>query len=212
MDFVTLFLGACIYNCLVFLMGPDAMILVFWMLSFKPIFSLSSFTFLKKLFSSSLLFAIRMVSSESLGLQGDPTSPSWRRSVLGAHWKDWCWSWNSNTLATVCEELTQWKKPWCWEELGAGGEGDDRGWDGWMASPTRWTWVWVNSRSWWWTGRPGLLWFTGSQRVGHDWATELNWTELSLLDELIFSSTKISFSVFSNSCLKSQIFFFLIST
>ena len=57
--------------------------------------------------------------------------------------------------------------------------GDDRGWDGWMASPTQWTWVWVNSGSWWWTGRPGVLWFMGSQRVGHDWATELNWTELN---------------------------------
>ena len=67
---------------------------------------------------------------ESLELQGDPTSPSWRRSVLGVHWKDWCWSWNLNTLATSCEELTQWKRPWCWEGLGAGGEGDDRGWDG----------------------------------------------------------------------------------
>ena len=62
----------------------------------------------------------------------------------------------------------------CWEGLGAGGEGDDRGWDGWMASPTRWTWVWVNSRSWWWTGRPGVLQFTGSQRVGRNWVTELN--------------------------------------
>ena len=66
---------------------------------------------------------------------------------------------------------------WCWEGLGAGGEGDDRGWDGWMASPTRWMWVWVNSGSWWWTGRPGVLRFMGSQRVGQDWATELNWTE-----------------------------------
>ena len=64
---------------------------------------------------------------------------------------------------------------WCWERLGAGGEGDDRGWDGWMVSPTRWTWVWVNSGSWWWTGRPGVLRFMGSKRVGHDWATELNW-------------------------------------
>ena len=54
--------------------------------------------------------------------------------------------------------------------------GDDRGWDGWMASPTQWTWVWVDSGSWWWTGRPGVLWFIGSQRVGHDWATKLNWT------------------------------------
>ena len=97
--------------------------------------------------------------------------------VLGVHWKDWCWSWNSNSLATSCEELTHWKRLWCWEGLGAGGEGDDRGWDGWMASPTRWTWVWVNSGSWWWTRRPGVLWFMGLQRVGHDWATELNWTE-----------------------------------
>jgi len=63
--------------------------------------------------------------------------------------------------------------------LGAGGEGDDRGWDGWMASLTWWTWVWVNSRSWWWTGRPGVLWFMGSQRVGHDWTTELNWVIVS---------------------------------
>ena len=66
---------------------------------------------------------------------------------------------------------------WCWEGLGARGKRDDRGWDGWMASLTRWTWVWVNSRSWWWTGRPGVLWFMGSRRVGYNWATELNWTE-----------------------------------
>ena len=83
-----------------------------------------------------------------------------------------------NTLATSCKELTHWKRPWCWEGLGAGGEGDDKGWDGWMASPTRWTWVWVNSGNWWWTGRPGVLRFMGSQRVRHDWATELNWCYL----------------------------------
>ena len=82
-------------------------------------------------------------------------------------------SWNSNTLATSCEELTHWKRPWCWEGLGAE-EGDDRVWDGWMASPTQWIWVWVNSGSWWWTGRPGMLWFVGSQRFRHDWETELN--------------------------------------
>ena len=75
-------------------------------------------------------------------------------------------------------ELTHWKRTWCLEELGAGGEGDDRGWDGWMASLTQWAWVWVNSGSWWWTGRPGVHQFMGSQRVGHDWATELRWTEL----------------------------------
>ena len=85
-------------------------------------------------------------------------------------------NWNSSTLATSCEELTNWKRLWCWEELGAGGEGDDRGCDGWMALLTQWTWVWVNSRSWWWTGRPGMLRFMGLQRVGHNWATELNWS------------------------------------
>ena len=115
----------------------------------------------------------------SLGLQGDPTSPFWRRSALGFLWKEWSWSWNSSTLATSCEELTHWKRLWCWEGFGARKEGDDRGWDGWMASLTRWTWVWVNSWSWWWTGRPGVLRFMGSQRVGHDWANELNWTELN---------------------------------
>ena len=67
------------------------------------------------------------------------------------------------------------KHPWCWEGLRAGGKGDDRGWDGWMASRTRWTWVWLYSGSWWWTGRPGVLWFMGSQRVRHDWVTELNY-------------------------------------
>ena len=71
------------------------------------------------------------------------------------------------------------EKLWCWEGLGTGGEGDDRGWDGWMASPTQWTWVWVNSRSWWWTGRPGVLQFMGLQRVGHNWVTGLNWTGLN---------------------------------
>ena len=61
-------------------------------------------------------------------------------------WKGWKWS--SNTLATWCEAPTHWKRPWCWERLKAGGEGDDRGWDGWMASPTQWTWVWANSERW----------------------------------------------------------------
>ena len=79
------------------------------------------------------------------------------------------------TIALTCEELTHWKRLWCWEGLGAGGEEDGRGWDGWMASLTRWTRVWVNSGSWWWTGGPGVLRFMGSQRVGHDWVTELNW-------------------------------------
>ena len=78
------------------------------------------------------------------------------------------------------KELTHWKRPWCWERLKAGGEGDNRGWDGWMASPTWWTRVWGSSRSWWWTGKPGVLQSTGSQRVRHDWSTELNWWWLEI--------------------------------
>ena len=114
-------------------------------------------------------------SWESLGLQGDPTCPSWRRAVLSVLWKDWCWSWNSNTLAIWCKELTHWKRPWCWERLKAGGEGNDRGWDGWMASLTQWIWVWVNSRSWWWTGKPGVLQSMGCKES--DKTEQLNWTE-----------------------------------
>ena len=73
------------------------------------------------------------------------------------------------------EELAHWKRPWCWERLKAG-EGDNREWNGWMASPKRWTWVWASSGSWWWTRKPGMLQSTGSQRVGHNWTTELtNW-------------------------------------
>ena len=116
-------------------------------------------------------------SWESHRLQGDQTSQSQRKSVLSVHWKDWCWSWNSNILASWSEELTHLKRPWYCERLRAGGERDDRGWDGWMASPTQWTWVWVDSGSWWWTGMPGVLRFLVLQRLRLDWATELNWTE-----------------------------------
>ena len=98
-----------------------------------------------------------------------------RRSVLNIHWKDWCWGWSSNTLATWCKELTHWERPWCWERLKVGGEGDNRGWDGWMASPTQWTWVRVSSRSWWWTGKPGVLQSVGVTRS--DMTEWLNWTE-----------------------------------
>ena len=128
--------------------------------------------------------------------------------LLSCSGKDWCWSWNSSTLATSCEELTHWKRPWCWEWLKMGGEGDDRGWDGWMASPTKWAWVWVNSGNLWWTGRPGALRFMGSQRVGHDWATELNWTELNWMwpDAMIlvfqFLSFKPGFSLPSFTLIK----------
>ena len=114
-------------------------------------------------------------SSESLELPGDTINPSYRKSVLNVHWKDWCWSWN--TLATWCEELIHWKRLWCWQRLSAE-EGNNRGWNGWMASLTRWTWIWVASGIWWWTGKHGALQSIGSQRVGHDWAAELNWTDI----------------------------------
>ena len=115
-------------------------------------------------------------SGESLEVHGDPTSPFWRRSALGVLWKEWCWSWNSNTLATSCKELTHWKRLWC-EGLGAGGEGDDRGWDGWMASLIRWMWVWVNS--WVGDGQGGLACCDSWGRKESDMTERLNWTELN---------------------------------
>ena len=89
-------------------------------------------------------------------------------TTMNIHWKVWCWSWSSNTLATWCKMLTHQKRPWCWEKLRAGGEGGGRGWDGWMASPTGWTWVWANSGTYWRTGKPGVLQSVGSQRVEHE--------------------------------------------
>ena len=132
-------------------------------------------------------------SQESLGLQGDPTSPSWRKSVLSVHWKDWCWRWNSNTLATWCEELTHEKRPRCWERLKVGGEGDDRRWDCWMASLTRWAWVWVSSGSWWWTGKPCV------HGVSKSWNRLSDLTELSLAltDMHVFFSRVLDSNPFS---------------
>ena len=112
---------------------------------------------------------------ESLRLQGDPTSPSWGRSVLGVHWQDWCWSWNSSTLASSFEELTHWKRHWCWEGLGAGREGDNRGWDGWMASPTQWAWVYVDSGVG--DGQGGLVYCDSWGRKESDRTELLNWIE-----------------------------------
>ena len=80
--------------------------------------------------------------------------------------------WNSSTLATWCEELTHWKSPWCWKWLKMGRQVDDKGWDGWTASPTQWTWVWAGSGSWCWTGKCGMLQSMGLQRVRHDWVAE----------------------------------------
>ena len=104
----------------------------------------------------------------------------WKLLKKDVVWKDWCWSWNSNTLANWYEELTHWKRPWCWKRLMVGGEGG--GSDVWMASPTQCTWIWVNSGSWWWTGKPGGLQSMGSQGVGHDWATELSWDKTEFVE------------------------------
>ena len=141
---------------------------------------------------------IRENSWESLGLQGDPTSPSKRKSILNIHWKDWCWSWSSNALATWCKELTHWKRPWCWERLKVGREEGNRGWDGWMASPTRWMWVWAT---------PGVGDGQGTLAYCIPWGCEeldrtewLNWTELLWLCPVTFPHTvppprKLSFSI-----------------
>ena len=113
-----------------------------------------------------------------------------RKSVLNIHWKYWCWSWNFNTLATWCKELTHLKRPWCWERLKVGGEGDDGGWDGWMASPTRWTWVWVNSGNWWWTGRPGCC-----SPWGHKESDTTEWLNWVTVYCAVFSHSVVSDSL-----------------
>ena len=116
-------------------------------------------------------------SWESLGQQGDQTSQSERKSVLTIHWKDWCWSWNSNTLATWCDELTHWKRPWCWERLKAGGQEGDKGWDGWMAASTRWTRVWASSGSWWLTRE---AWCAAVLGVAKSQTRLSDWTSITL--------------------------------
>ena len=123
-------------------------------------------------------------SWESFGLQEDATSPSSRRSVLNIHWKDWCWSCNSSPWPSDVKKWLIGKDPdagkeWRWDEKGS------TRWNGWKASPMRWTWVWVNSGSCWWTGRPGMLQSMGSQRVRHDWVTELSWTETKSLGNAV---------------------------
>ena len=128
---------------------------------------------------------------ESLGLQGDPTSQYWRKSTLNIHWKDSCWSWNSNTLATLCKELIHWKRPWCWERLRAGGEGGDRRWDDRTASLTQWTWVWANFRRWWRTGKPGVLQSMELWRVRHDWVTEQQWGSSEPLSDTVTAEDKM---------------------
>ena len=122
--------------------------------------------YLKQLYSSKH-------SWESLGLQGDPNQSILKETSPGCLLEGLMLRLKLHTLSTSCEELTHWKRPWCWEGLRAGGEGDDRGWDGWMASLTQWTWIWVNSGSWWWTSRPGVLRFMGLQ----SWTWLSDWTE-----------------------------------
>ena len=119
---------------------------------------------------------------ESLGLQGDPTSPFWRRSALGFLWRAWCWSWNSSTLATSWEELTHWKRLWCWEGLGAGGEGDDgdetAGWHhGLDGGESEWT-PGVGD------GQGGLACCDSRDRKELDTTERLNWTELNWWDRM----------------------------
>ena len=112
-------------------------------------------------------------SSESLGQQGDQTSQTQRKSTLNIHWKDWCWS--SNTLATWCEESIHWKRSWCWDRLKAGGEGDNRGWNGWMASLTQWTWIWTKSRRWWRQGSLACSPWGCKESNTTEWLNNNNW-------------------------------------
>ena len=125
------------------------------------------------------------------------------KEISPEYWKDWCWSWSSNHLATWCEELTHWKRPWCCERLKAGGEWFNRGWDGWMASLTQLTGVWESSGSWWWTG--SLACCSPWGQKASDTTEQLNWTEAeiintrSLLKTLMKKSSKLVFYVHSSS-------------
>ena len=137
-----------------------------------------------------LNFFVGEGSWESLGQKGDPTSPFWRKSVSPEYSLEGLMlKLNLQYFGHLMWRMDSFEKTWCWKRLKVGGERDDRGWDGWMASLTQWTWVLVNSGSWWWTGGPGMLQSMGSARVGHDWATELNWTDTTLL--LLFSKHQL---------------------
>ena len=126
--------------------------------------------------------------SHPLSSPSPPTpNPSQHQSLFQSQLFAWGGQSTGVPALASFEELTHWKRVWCWEGLGVGGEGDDRGWDSWMASRTQWTWVWVNSGWWWWTGRSGVLQFMGSERVGHN--KRLNWTELR--EFYLFSFSKL---------------------
>ena len=116
-----------------------------------------------------------------------PVNPKGNQSWIFIGYNDWCWSRNANILSTWCQEWTHLKRPWCLERLKMGGEVDDRGWDGWMASPTQLTWVWVGSGSWWWIAKPGVPQSLRSQRVRQHWATEVNWKNIWNQETIIVS-------------------------
>ena len=116
-------------------------------------------------------------SWESLGLQGDPTSQRQRKSILNIHWKDWCWSWSSSSLATWCDKSSYWKKPWFWERLRAGGEGGDREWDGWMVSSNWWIWVWLNQH--WKAVNDSKAWCATVNRISKNGTWLSNWTTIT---------------------------------
>ena len=137
-----------------------------WELDYKESWVLKNWCFWTVVLEKTLKSPLDCKEIESVNLKGN--SPEYSLEGLRI-------SWSSNTLATWCQELTHLKRSWSWETLKTGGEGDDREWDGGWPSPTRKTWVWASSGSWWWIGKPGILQSMGSRRVGHNWATELNW-------------------------------------
>ena len=109
--------------------------------------------------------------------------------VLNIHWKDWCWSWiQLQYTGHLMRRTVSFEDTPMLGKIKTGGKGDDREWDGWMASLIQGTGVWVSSGSWWLTGRPAVLQFMGSQRVGHDWATELNWVYIDYLENVFMTN------------------------
>ena len=134
-----------------------------WELDYKESRELKNWCFLAVVLEKTLVIPLD-------GKEIKPVNPKGNHAWI--FMRTGCWSWSSKTLATWCKELAHWGRLWCWERLKAGREGDDRGWDGWMASPTQWTRVWANPRRQWRTGKPVVLWSVGLQRVRHDWVTE----------------------------------------
>ena len=135
-------------------------------------------------------------SWESLGLQGDPASPILKEISPGCSLEGMMLKLKLQYFGHLMRRIDSLEKTLILGGNRAGGEGDNPGWDGWMASLTQWTWVWVNSGSWWWTGRPGVLWFMASQRVGHNWVTIL---KSKLGAEKIFSIKSTQILLLKNS-------------